>query len=107
MQKALRKGVPPLFVDLLPLYSDPGKFAIIEELIQRWMKNLRENSTFDGKLKEPATTLLWLMYYVVQHYDYKQEFGKALELVDEAIAHTPTLIELFLLKAKIYKVRCE
>ena len=45
------------------------------------------------------------MYYVVQHHDYKQEFGKGLELVDEAIAHTPTLIELFLLKAKIYKVR--
>lgn len=103
MYKALRKGVPPLFVDLLPLYSDPDKFAIIEELVMKWMKNLRESSTFDGKLKEPATTLLWLMYYVVQHYDYKQDFGKALELVDEAIAHTPTLIELFLLKAKIYK----
>jgi hypothetical protein len=32
------------------------------------------------------------------------EFDKALSIVEKAIEHTPTLIELFLLKGKIYKV---
>jgi hypothetical protein len=27
MRKALRKGIPPLFVDLRPLYSDPKKVS--------------------------------------------------------------------------------
>ena len=34
MRKALRKGIPPLFVDLVPLYEDKRKANIIEELCQ-------------------------------------------------------------------------
>ena len=34
MRKALRKGIPPLFVDLVPLYEDKSKANIIEELCQ-------------------------------------------------------------------------
>ena len=34
MRKALRKGIPPLFVDLRPLYKSESKATIIEELCQ-------------------------------------------------------------------------
>ncbi len=57
----------------------------------------------ENPMVEPATAELWVLYYLSQHYDYLGDYPKALTLVEEAIEHTPTLIELFLLKGKIFK----
>ena len=54
---------------------------------------------------EPATSLLWLQYYLAQHYDYLGDITKAFEYIDQAICDTPTLVELYMFKAKISKVR--
>ena len=80
---------------------------IIEDLCLSYEKNLTSSAgSFDGKadsVKEPATAYLWVLYFMSQHYDYLKDHKKALQLVEQAIEHTPTLIELFLLKGKIYK----
>lgn len=105
LRKALSKGVPPIFVDLRPLYSDPEKAKILEEITESYLKNLKAKGSYDESgTVEPATAQLWVLYYLAQHYDFKGDYEKALKLVEEAIEHTPTLIELFLLKSKIYKV---
>ena len=44
MQKDFRKGVPPLFVDLRPLYADPDKAAAIEQLCNEFLANLRSTA---------------------------------------------------------------
>merc|ERR1719346_831732 len=105
IKAALRKGVPPLFVDMRPLYSSPEKFQFIDKLFNSFLVNLQNVSSFEesGSPKESPTTLLWTYYYLSQHCDYKGEHQKALDHVNAAIEHTPTLIELFLLKGKIYK----
>jgi len=105
MQKDFRKGVPPLFVDLRPLYADPDKAAAIEQLCNEFLANLRSTAgSFEAEgPREPATAQLWLLYYLAQHFDHRGEHSRALEIVDEAIEHTPTLIELYLLKGKIFK----
>ena len=54
--------------------------------------------------QEPATTLLWAYYFLAQHFDYIGDIDKALEYVNMSLEHTPTLIELYTLKGKIYKV---
>lgn len=102
---ALRKGVPPLFVDLRPLYADPEKKEAIEKVVTGFMDNLLTVGSFDadGNLKEPPTSLLWTYYYLAQHWDHKKDYCLALELINKAIDHTPTLIELFTLKGKIFK----
>ena len=107
LKKALRKGIPPLFVDLRPLYKDPENVAVIEELCLSYVTSLKSDEcSFEaGSPREPATAMLWLLYYLGQHYDYKKEYDKAFEMVNAAVEHTPTLIELFLLKGKLYKVR--
>merc|ERR1712223_34524 len=84
MRKALRKGIPPLFVDLRPLYKSESKATIIEELCQGYYDNLKTHDSFDPvdettgnggtDGKEPATALLWLLYYLPQHYDHKKDF---------------------------------
>ena len=54
--------------------------------------------------KEPETSLLWLQYYLAQHYDYLGDINKAFEFINQAICDTPTLVELYMFKAKILKV---
>ncbi|XP_044769016.1 N-alpha-acetyltransferase 15, NatA auxiliary subunit [Neomonachus schauinslandi] len=80
--------------------------AIIEELVVGYETSLKScrlfNPNDDGK-EEPPTTLLWVQYYLAQHYDKIGQPSIALEYINTAIESTPTLIELFLVKAKIYK----
>lgn len=48
--------------------------------------------------------MLWVQYFLAQHYDMIGQQTLSLEYINAAIESTPTLIELFLIKAKIYKV---
>ncbi len=38
-----------------------------------------------------------------QHYDYLKQWEKALGYIHDAIAHSPTVVELYMLKAKVLK----
>lgn len=58
----------------------------------------------DDPLPESPTTILWLYYLLAQHYDKLGLVQQALLYIDKAIQHTPTLIELYMIKAKIHKV---
>ncbi|KAK6493513.1 N-alpha-acetyltransferase 15 [Huso huso] len=100
------KGCPPVFTTLKSLYHDKEKVSIIEELVVGYETNLNNcrmfNPNDDGK-EEPPTTLLWVQYFLAQHFDQISQQSLALEYINAAIESTPTLIELFLIKAKIYK----
>lgn len=43
--------------------------------------------------------------FLAQHYSYLGDTEKALALIERALEHTPTLIELYIVKGKILKVR--
>ncbi|XP_032410939.1 N-alpha-acetyltransferase 15, NatA auxiliary subunit-like [Xiphophorus hellerii] len=100
------KGCPPVFTTLESLYTDREKVTIIEELVLGYESCLKSSRMFseddDGK-EEPPTTLLWVQYFLAQHFDFIDKASQALEYINAAIDSTPTLIELFLVKAKIYK----
>lgn len=85
----------------------PAKIRIVEELALSYEKNIQDNISFDSdpatKHSENKTSILWVYYFLAQHYDYLGQYDKALEYVRIAIEHTPTLIELLTLKGKIYK----
>ncbi|XP_018329943.1 N-alpha-acetyltransferase 15, NatA auxiliary subunit isoform X2 [Agrilus planipennis] len=108
LRRGLTKGVPPLFVDLRSLYVDPLKVEIIEKLLLQYVDCLQsygkysDTETNNGP-KEPASTLLWTYYYLAQHYDHLSKAEEALKYIDLAINHTPTLIELFVAKGRIFK----
>uniref|UniRef100_A0A915K8L6 N-alpha-acetyltransferase 16, NatA auxiliary subunit n=1 Tax=Romanomermis culicivorax TaxID=13658 RepID=A0A915K8L6_ROMCU len=102
----LRKGVPPLFVSLRSLYKDAGKISLIEKLFLSYGESLEKTSRFpDEKVSqiETPTTLLWVYYFLALHYDYLKNYEKALQYLDKASQHTPTLIEISTAKAKVYK----
>lgn len=100
--------MPPLFVNLRSLYTDKEKVEIISSLLLQYKEALKLHGHFSDQEKdnprEPASALLWTYYYLAQHYDYLGQTEKALLEIDAAIDHTPTLIELFVTKGRIYKV---
>ena len=46
---------------------------------------------------------MWLLYFTAQHYYCLREFDTALKFINQAIEHTPTVIDLYIVKARIYK----
>ncbi|KXS13811.1 N-terminal acetyltransferase A, auxiliary subunit [Gonapodya prolifera JEL478] len=115
---AFRKGVPSVFVSLRPLYAakrtvsedDPSraKEKIIQELVEGYRTNLKKSNKFSAEeqaeqLPDPSTALLWVNYFLALHYDHLRNLTKALEHIDEAIASSPTIVELTMTKARIYK----
>nr|XP_023407017.1 N-alpha-acetyltransferase 16, NatA auxiliary subunit isoform X5 [Loxodonta africana] len=110
MDKFLRvnfsKGCPPLFTTLKSLYYNTEKVLIIEELVTNYDTSLKMCdffSPYENGEKEPPTTLLWVRYFLAQHFDKLGQYSLALDYINAAIASTPTLIELFYMKARIYK----
>ena len=57
-----------------------------------------------ARAEEPSSTILWCYYYLAQHFDFLRDPSRALHYVELAMEHTPTVIELHVVKAKIYKV---
>ena len=55
--------------------------------------------------RECPTSLLWAYYFLAQHFDTLNDIERAIHLINAALDHTMTLIELYVIKAKIYKVR--
>ncbi|XP_070553999.1 N-alpha-acetyltransferase 15, NatA auxiliary subunit-like [Ptychodera flava] len=110
LRRAIHKGVPPLFVNLKSLYKDSEKVQIIEKLALSYLDSLEKNYTFSPKdlenpdiVLEAPTAYLWTLFYLAQHYDYLRKTELALKYIEMALEHTPTLIELFVIKGKIFK----
>ena len=57
-------------------------------------------------VEESPSTLLWTRVFLAQHFDKIGNFVRALELIEQAIDHTPTEVQLYMTKARIFKV-CE
>ncbi|KAA3489306.1 N-alpha-acetyltransferase 16, NatA auxiliary subunit-like [Gossypium australe] len=100
----LTKGVPSLFSDLSPLYDQPGKADILEQLILELEHSISGDGRYpDRTEKEPPSTLLWILFFLAQHYDRRGQYDIALSKIDEAIQHTPTVIDLYSVKSRILK----
>ncbi|GMI78061.1 mutant,snc1-enhancing 6, EMBRYO DEFECTIVE 2753, OMISHA, NAA15 [Hibiscus trionum] len=100
----LTKGVPSLFSDLSPLYDHPGKADIIEQLVLELEHSIRIDGRYpDRTEKEPPSTLLWILFFLAQHYDRRGQYDVAFSKIDEAIQHTPTVIDLYSVKSRILK----
>ena len=46
IKNALEKGAPPLFTDLRPLYKNPSKVSIIQQLFESTIVQLKDHSRF-------------------------------------------------------------
>ena len=105
------KGVPSLFADIKPLYSDSEKSAILTTLLAELHDNLTSTGTLDGipseegatKEYDTPTALVWLLYFLAQQSSLLGDHSTALRHLETAITHTPTLPELHMIKARVLK----
>ena len=118
MRQFLNKGVPSTFVSLKALYINLEKRQIIQDLAESYLQSLKSHSTFPAPIdettqpngtssqKEPPTTLLWTLYFLSLHYAHPKthrDVTRSLDFIEQAIQHTPTLVELYLTKARLLK----
>ena len=114
----LSKGVPSAFVSLKFLYENPAKRKVIQDLAELYLASLKATSAFPKPIEpttephgtstkgEYPTALLWTLHFLSLHYAHpksQRDLSHSLKLIEEAIAHTPTLVELYLTKARLLK----
>jgi len=98
------KGLPSVFNDIRELLRDGEKAKIIEDLCVKHSQSLEEKNTFFGSdQEENPCCLLWSYLFLAGYFNWKEDFNRAMEYIEKAIQHTPTLIELYTMKAKIFK----
>ncbi|KAL5996964.1 N-alpha-acetyltransferase 16, NatA auxiliary subunit [Asimina triloba] len=85
---SLVEGVPSLFSDLSPLYDHPGQFY----------ERAPINSYVDFVFTGPGS-----ISPVSSHYDRRGQHDLAVAKIDEALKHTPTVIDLYSAKGRILK----
>ncbi|ODV90978.1 hypothetical protein CANCADRAFT_31779 [Tortispora caseinolytica NRRL Y-17796] len=93
----VERGAPSLFVSLKFIYTDELKVSCVERIV---------NEIYEKSLIDPnalPTTTVWTLHFLAKHYDAVNQPELALEKVNEGLDHSPTLIELFLSKARILK----
>ncbi|CEL91625.1 unnamed protein product [Vitrella brassicaformis CCMP3155] len=118
LRPRIRKGIPSLF-NLLKCFYTPEKGAFVEQLLTGYLRSLEATpSTFgppaglptdagDANNATPKEELplsyLFTLTILAQHADYMGRTSEALEWIDKAIQHTPTLVDLYSIKARICK----
>ena len=78
-------------------------------MVESFYQCLRQHGSFhppnsESFSLEPPSAELWVLFFLVRHFTTIGDTQKAMEYVEKAIEHTPTMMELYMTKAKVYKV---
>ncbi len=76
---------------------------MVSRLLAGFCESLESPDCSLDNQQECQTALLWCYYYLAQHHYYLKQYPAALIHVNKAIEHTPTLVEPFMLCARILK----
>ena len=110
LQKGLRKGVPSLFTSIERLWRAESrdadkKKAWIGDTVASYALSLETNGTFSSASddKEPPTAFPWTLLFLSLFNDSNGVSDAALVTIDNAISHTPTLVELHMIRGRVLK----
>lgn len=92
----LQRGVPATFVNVKPLYRNAKKAAVIADIVLAFFKSVAAL---------PPPVYVWTCYFLSQHHLHLSDLAQAEHYVAAALDHSPTLVELYMLKARIAKHR--
>jgi peptide alpha-N-acetyltransferase len=103
LKRALQKGIPSLFSDVKNLYTDPFKLQSIQDIVEDIRASVSPKDQAPPPTSADPTYYLWTLYFLAQHYSSLGQYEKALEILNIAMEHTPTLPELYMTKARVLK----
>mmetsp|Transcript_9838 Transcript_9838/g.22539 ORF Transcript_9838/g.22539 Transcript_9838/m.22539 type:complete len:828 (+) Transcript_9838:720-3203(+) len=79
-------------------------FQLVLDLAQGFHAAMKaEGALTSGGAKEPPTAYLWCLYLLAQLEEARGSYGAALSLLEEAIAHTPTAVDLYERRARLLR----
>ena len=100
----LLKGIPSLFSDLKPLYRSHAKALALQSIFEEYSSAMtKTEGDADVDLKTNPQSVLWVHHFLAQHYDQMHDTEKALEHIQHALNHTPTVSEVHVVHSKILK----
>lgn len=91
----LKRGVPATFVNVKPLYKNKQKRVIIASIVTDFCASQVPQL--------PPSVSVWASYFLAQHHLHVGDLTAAMDHIDKAIDHSPTLVELYIVKARITK----
>lgn len=112
LRPLLIKGVPSVINDLKLFYrDDPKKAAILGSILDDMSECMEACMCLskDDEEEQDPTVQLWLYLFQSQHYmryaihGGPELYTKSIEFINKAIEHTPTVVELYIHKAKLYQ----
>ncbi|RPA78796.1 N-terminal acetyltransferase catalytic subunit [Ascobolus immersus RN42] len=107
--RLIKKGAPSAFLSIKAVYKDTSKQAITLKVVEDFLAETRANPPADDASEADKTrhteNIVWALYFIALHYDYyrTRNLDLAFKTIDEAIELDPTLPELYMSKAKMYK----
>ncbi|ETN97746.1 NMDA receptor-regulated protein [Reticulomyxa filosa] len=122
MRHKLSESVLSLYKDLQPLYREPEKAKVMDELVATYLRELKEHVRFSssdktrqlrfveflnsgdfGGYSASPSCLLWTQFYNISRQLDIEKWNDALALIDESLALFPTCLDLYDLRARVYK----
>lgn len=126
IQQNIVRGVPSLGEDLsafylVPMQNNDSKPVLLKlttdpseikqnkcyqqfcRIANEYISSLSTTSTFCNSTNtiQPPSSLLWVYYLRAILFEHVAEYKSALEFVDKCLEHTPTLVDLYELKARL------
>ncbi len=111
LRAGIQKGIPSLYQDIKRLYTHPGKAEVIGAVLDKLhaeaeaaVAALRAGGVpADSPAKGAPTDVMWALANKAAHQRRTGNAQAALELAEQALTHSPTVIELYSLKARCLK----
>ncbi len=95
--------IPSIFINIQFIYKlQPHKIKIIQKILDKYNANIKSSSKINDNLDLPIH-VAWVYFYEAQHYLFLSELEEAINYINVAIDITPSVIEFYMVAAKIFK----
>jgi len=106
LQSGLHKGMPSLHQGIKPLYKSAERLLLIEACIEDTFVYLIQHGKLpldpEGSQCSPDV-FFWCMFMTAQHRLAVGRLDEALAMIVDATRHTPTVLDSYMVKARILK----
>ncbi len=107
----IKQSIPSVFINIKFIYKiQQHKIQILDELVSEFLQSLHVNSQIIIEKKNGEKIILdlvpefiWVYYFAAQHYDFLRNLEKAMEMINLAIDKTPSVVEFYMVKSKIFE----
>jgi hypothetical protein len=101
--KQVEKSIPSFYINIQFLYElQSYKLKYIQEILDKYLDNIKKTSKVSDNLDFPSH-MSWVYFYAAQHYLFLSDLEKAFNYINLALDLTPSVVEFYMLAAKILK----